>query len=413
MQRAINAGKEQTELLKNIAPDTALELVLSEARIGPSHTVSLLDSLGRILAETVVADRDYPPFDRAMMDGYAIRMADAGRRVSIVGEVAAGQPSSLSLEPGTCVAIMTGAACPAGTEAVEMKERVQREGDIVSLPADIKKDQHLVRKGEERKKGTIVLDRGTEITPIGIAALASVGQKQISVFPPPRLAVITTGRELVLNNAEPQPHTIRDSNGVMLAAQITQLGLPEPLVMHAEDTAESLASALRRISDADIILFTGGVSMGRYDLVPDAVRDYGATTIFHRVTQKPGKPLLFAKTDRALIFGLPGNPLSTHFCFHRYVAAVIKKGMGKSPTRFSGRARLTEDLTVESDRTLFLQGRVERNGDELQLFPRSGRGFADFFSATDCTVYMRFPPGRHHLSVNAEVDFEWLDGYPK
>jgi molybdopterin molybdotransferase len=227
------------------------------------------------------------------------------------------------------------------------------------------------------------------------------------------LAVITTGRELVSQNAEPQPHTIRDSNGVMLAAQIRQLGLPDPLVMHAQDTNESLASVLKRACEADIILFTGGVSMGRYDLVPDAVRDFGATAIFHKVTQKPGKPLLFAKTDRALIFGLPGNPLSTHLCFHRYVAAAIKKIMGKSPARCTHLARLTRNFAVESNRTLFLQGRVERDGDAWRLSPRSGRGSADFFSATDCTVYLRLPPGRHEFSANAEMVFEWMDGYPE
>jgi molybdopterin molybdotransferase len=404
---------EPLELLKNIDPDTALELVLSEARLGATETVSLSDSLNRVLAETVVADRDYPPFDRAMMDGYAVRIADTGRRVSIVGEVAAGQPSSLLVEPGTCVAIMTGAACPAGTEAVEKKERGQREGNSVLLPADIENNQHVVRKGQERQKGTVVLDKGMEITSLAIAAFASVGRKQISVIAAPRLAVITTGRELVLDDAEPQAYTIRDSNGVMLAAQIRQLGLPEPFVMHAEDTAESLASALERASEADLILFTGGVSKGRYDLVPDAVRDYGATVVFHKVTQKPGKPLLFAKTNRTLIFGLPGNPMSTHCCFHRYVAAAIKKIMGKSHTRCTDRARLASDLTLQSNRTLFHQGRVERDGDSWRLSPRTGRGSADFFSATDCTVYLRFPPGRHHLPAGTEVAFEWMDGYPR
>lgn len=400
-------------MLKKIDPDTALEHVLSETRIGPTETVLLPDSLNRVVAETVIADRDYPPFDRAMMDGYAVRIADAGKRVSIVGEIAAGQPSSLSVEPGTCVAIMTGAACPPGTDAVEMKERVQVEGNCVWLPADIKSDQHVVRKGEERKKEAVVLDTGADITPIAIAAMASVGRKRISVVAPPRLAIITTGRELVFDDAEPQPYTIRDSNGVMLAAQTRQLGLPEPLVMHAEDTTESLATALERASEADIILFTGGVSMGRYDLVPDAISNYGATTIFHKVTQKPGKPLLFAKTERTLIFGLPGNPLSTHFCFHRYVAAVIKKRMGKSPSRNSERARLKKEIAVGSNRTLFVQGRVERDGDSWLLSPRSGLGSADFFSAIDCTAYLRLPPGRHHLLKGAEVTFEWTDGYPE
>lgn len=400
-------------MLKNIDPDTALELVLSEAQLGASELVSLSNSLDRVLAETVVADRDYPPFDRAMMDGYAVRTADAGKRVSVVGEVAAGQPSSITVEPGTCVAIMTGAACPAGTDAVEMRERVRCESDTVSLPANIKPNQHIVRKGEERKKGAVVLESGVEITPLAVAALASVGRKQISVIEAPRVAVITTGRELISDDAEPQSHTIRDSNGVMLSAQLKHLGFHEILVLHAKDTIDSLASVLERASNADVIIFTGGVSMGRYDLVPDAIRDFGATTIFHKVTQKPGKPLLFAKIDRKLIFGLPGNPLSTHFCFHRYVAAVIKKIMGKAPVRYPNHARLSGDLVVESERTLFLLGRVERDGDLWKLSPRVGRGSADFFSATDCTVYVKFPPGHHHLSTGAEVVFEWMDGYPK
>jgi molybdopterin molybdotransferase len=400
------------KLLRNIDPDQALELVLAEAHRGKTTHVALMDSLQHVLAETVLADRDYPPFDKAMMDGYAIQMADVGKTVALAGEIAAGQASSLTVEPGTCIAIMTGAACPPGTQAVIEKERVRLEGNRVVLPGDIEIGQHIDRKGKELGKGHPALKEGTEITPLAIAILASVGQRRVPIVEPPRLAVITTGLELVSGDAEPEGNTIRDSNGAMLAAQIRQLGLDAPLLLHALDTPESLALTLKQASQADIIVFSGGVSMGRYDLVPQALSDYGATIVFHRVAQKPGKPLLFAKTDNQLTFGLPGNPLGTYLCFHRYVAVAIRKMMGKPTARSLNRAKLTTDLDIESNRTIFLQGRVNNVNESWRLTPRVKKGSANLFSAIDNRVYVRLPPGNHHLHAETEVTFEWADGQP-
>lgn len=395
-------------MLTQIDPDQALELVLSESRYRKVEPLELADALDLVLAEDIYSDRDYPPFDRAMMDGYAIRMADIGKAVRLIGEVAAGEASSTSVQAGTCVSIMTGAACPNGTEAVVKREVVRVEGQEVLLPKNIKKSQFMVLQGKECVKGGLAVAQGTLVTPLVIGILSSIGQLKVKVFTPPRVAVITTGRELISVNETPGLVTIRNSNGPMLRAQMRRLGLDDPLLLHAMDTPESLASCLKRSIEADIIVLTGGVSMGRYDLVPRAVMDIGAKPIFHKVTQKPGKPLLFAKMEEKLFFGLPGHPLSSHFCFHRYVASSVRKVMGKRVGVTLHYASLTTELEVASDRTVFLQGCAEHDGQGWVLTPMVGQGSADLFSVAESNAYFRLPEGQHYLSEGADVEFELI-----
>ncbi len=399
-------------MLKMIEPDQALDLVLVNAARRPSSEVRIEDAPGLILAQNVRADRDFPPFPRAMMDGYAARVADGGRTVNVAGEVAAGQTPSVEVTDGACVSIMTGAACPNGTEVVVPVEKTSVDGQGVALPADLKRGKHIAPRGSECPAGSVVMEVGHPLTSLTVAVLAAVGRQRIQAYDLPHMAIISTGSELCPAGQKPGKFQIRDSNGAMLAAQAWCAGLKRPLVLHADDNHESIAAALKQAEEADIVLLSGGVSMGRYDLVPAALKDHGVSFIFHKVTQKPGKPLLFGKQGERLFFGLPGNPLSSHFCFHRYVAPAARKMAGRLAEEPFVPAALTRPLTVKGSRTLFLLGRARTHGDRLEVQPLTGKGSADLFSGQLANGYFRLEPGEQDLRPGDEVPFQFM-GSPR
>lgn len=260
------------------------------------------------------ADRREPPFDRAMMDGYAVRLADAGseQAVEIAGQLVAGQTASARLMPGSCIEIMTGAACPEGTEAVVPKEHVVREAQSARFLGELRFQQHMALRGSECRGGSVVLRAGDRITPLAVGVLASVGLREVRIVPAPTLGILTTGGELIGSGQLPGSVQIRDSNGPMLAAMAIAGGLVPARMLHAGDDIGAIVAALEAMQDCELVVLTGGVSMGRYDLVPESFRQIGAERLFHKVSQKPGKPLLFARRGRQLFFGLPGNPLAAH-----------------------------------------------------------------------------------------------------
>lgn len=392
-------------MLKMIDPDTALRLVLEHTPPGQTERRPVSGSLGRVLAQRVAADRDYPPFDRAMMDGFAVRPADRGQWVEVLGEVAAGGQFPGELAPGTCVAIMTGAPCPRGTGAVVPVERARREGGRVLLPAQVDEGQHIVPRGRECARGREVAGEGTVISPLVSATLATVGAHQVQVWAEPSVAVVVTGDEVVDAAQSPGPAQIRNSNGPMLAAAIEGLGLPSPRQLHARDERASLARALRQ-ADADVVLLSGGVSAGRYDLVPAAVDEVGARAVFHKVTQKPGKPLLFAVGNGRLYFGLPGNPLSSYFCFQRYVAAALRRMMGL-PQAEQQLGVLASALEVSCERTLFLPARVRGDSGRWMVSPLIV-GSANLFACAEARAFVRLPPGEHRLAPEQTVELHWM-----
>jgi molybdenum cofactor synthesis domain-containing protein len=397
-----------------IPPDEALRMVLQTAQPAAPRPVPLLDAVGLRLAEDVRADRDYPPFDRAMMDGYAVRLADAGSEpaVEIAGQLVAGQTASARLMPGTCIEIMTGAACPEGTEAVVPKEHVVREGQSARFLGELRFQQHMALRGSECRGGSVVLRAGDRITPLAVGVLASVGLREVRIVPAPTLGILTTGGELIGSGQLPGSVQIRDSNGPMLAAMAIAGGLVPARMLHAGDDIGAIVAALEAMQDCDLVVLTGGVSMGRYDLVPESFRQIGAERLFHKVSQKPGKPLLFARRGRQLFFGLPGNPLAAHLCFHRYVSAAIRRWCGQrvdAPERRMG--RLLEPVRPGGSRTWFLLGRAERAGDaerEWSLQPLPGCSSADLFGTSQANCYLEVPPGDQPLSAGQTLAFEWL-----
>jgi molybdopterin molybdotransferase len=397
-----------------ITPDEALHLVVEAVCPLGARDVPLLEACGLQLAQSVEADRDYPPFDRAMMDGYAVRTADAGRRVLVTGEIPAGEYVRREVVEGSCQEIMTGAPCPPGTEAVVPKEDVRRSGDEAALPRHISHGQHIAPQGSECPAGQAVLRPGETVTPMAVAVMASFGIRSIRVTPRPSLGVITTGGELTQSGHDPAPGQIRDSNGPMLVAMAVDMALDEPPHLHAEDTTEAILDSLRKVGSRNIVLLTGGVSVGSYDLVPEAVAALGAEVVFHKVTQKPGKPLMVAKRDEQILFGLPGNPLAVHFCFNRYVAAAIRKMEGKPPAADAIRGRLAGPVEPKDSRTYFVTARAERtdDADTWQVHPMPGVTSADMFASAGANCYVEVPCGGRQLRPGETVTFTWIGNAP-
>ena len=398
-----------------IDPDIALRLVLKSAVRFPPERVPLANACGLQLAEEVHADRDYPPFPRAMMDGYAVRTADAGRTVEVVGEVAAGQSVETKVVDGECLEIMTGAPCPAGTEAVVQKEHVRRNATRVDLPPNITAGGHIAPQGSECPTGKLVLGAGDTITPLATAVLASLGRTAVLVTRRPSLAVITTGSELIPPDQDPAPGQIRDSNGPMLAAMVRDMGIRRVPHLHVADCRRQIEQTLADVTDYDIVLFSGGVSVGNYDLVPEMLRTLGAELVFHKVTQKPGKPLLLAKKASQLLFGLPGNPLACHFCFQRYVASMIRLMEGKPPLPSALLGRLESPIQPKAGRTFFVPAKAQYDSEteaDWNVHPLRGVSSADVFASCHANCYVEVPPGQTPVKAGTTLRFTWIGSAP-
>ncbi len=387
-------------------PDRALELVLEHTPQGRVEPRPVAQALGLWLAEDVAAGAPQPPFGRALMDGFAVCVEDGGRAVEVVDEAAAGRSAQAEVRAGVAVSIMTGAPLPVGTEAVVRLEDVEWQGERLRLPEGLSSGQHLQPAGALCRAGEVVLSAGTEMTPLALAAAISCGRSSVRVRQPPALAVVSTGDELSAAGEPLGAAQIHDSNGPMMAAMARAMGVASPTVLHGPDQPERLARVIEQAADADMLVLSGGVSMSRFDLVPEVLQGLGARIVFHRVRQRPGKPLLFAVRGSQLVFGLPGTPLGTHFGFSRYVATSIRHWLGAPPRPARLRGRLVGPLEARCKRTLFRLVRVEGSAEGYLIDPLRWRGSSDTVGPMRANAYCRFEPGRYELGAGTELDFE-------
>ena len=325
-----------------------------------TERVALRAALGRVLAEDIAADRDFPATDRSAMDGYAVRAADANPNVGLklVGEQRAGEPRrGEPLQPGEACRIYTGAVIPPGADAVLMVERAEVQGETILVGEDVGIGDHIRRQGEERRLGDAVLHNGHPIRPAEIAALASVGCAEIPVQRKPRVAVVSTGDEIVEPHERPQPHQVRNSNGHTLMAQLDATGYEARYLGIARDDRAALRTALDqalRKEPFDVLLLTGGVSVGAYDLVAEALGGAGMERWFHGVQVKPGKPVLAGRCGETVVFGLPGNPVSTFAGFRLFVLPALCRLAGRSIWRPQEvQATLDEELRCRAGRRTY------------------------------------------------------------
>lgn len=377
----------------------ALAVVLRHCRpLAPRPTPP---TVRRVLAEDVASDLDMPPYDKSMMDGYAVRAADVAggtRELAVIEEITAGRTPTKTVGEGQAARIMTGAPMPPGADAVVMVERCEAVGEAaVRVPGPVAAGQNVQPRARELRRGETVLTAGTELRAQECGLLAIVGRPSVLAYPTPRVAVLATGDELVEPDQTPGPGQIRNSNGPMLLAQVATAGCePRPLGI-ARDNVEHLRRLIADGLTADVLLLSGGVSAGKLDLVPDVLREAGVEAHFHKVRMKPGKPLLFGTRGETLVFGLPGNPVSSFVCFELFVRPVLRRlrGLPAQPPAFVP-LPLAEDFRYATDRPTYHPARIEPAAVGEQVRPVPWHGSPDLRSLTAANALMLFAAGDHN-----------------
>jgi molybdopterin molybdotransferase len=362
---------------------------------------------GRILAQPILADRDMPAFPRSTRDGFAVRAAEAHKWLPVAGTIRAGQPPATPLPPSSAWEIMTGAAVPSGADAVAMLEHIEHDGNKIRLTKDRKLDagENIVPAAAEGRTGDELLPAGTPLTPSQIAAAATCGYAHLDVFARPRVAILTTGDELVSVDATPLPGQIRNSNASMLAALVAQTGGDPQILPAARDNTGAIESALRTALAADMLLISGGVSAGKFDLVEPVLASMGAKFHFTGVRIQPGKPLVFGEIPRSgllpaaqtPLFGLPGNPISSAATFLLFASAVLRAlaGMRYAAPHFSA-AQLSRDAKGKPNLTRFIPAAVAidpLSGKLPQVAPVQWQGSGDLAAFARANCFIVVPEG--------------------
>lgn len=380
----------------------AIQIVQQQTRSLESEKVALPDALGRVLAQDIVADTDLPPFDRAQMDGYAVRAAEttnAPVSLRIAGESAAGKGWHHRLEEGHAVRIMTGAPVPEGADSVQQVELTHelKDGTVVELLEPVETGRSIVKRGAEIKAGELVLRPGLTINAPMMAVLAAFGYAQVEVARRPRVAVLATGSELVSIDEQPGQDQIRDSNNYSISAYAESAGAVVQRFPLTRDETSLLTRQLAEAADNfDVVVTSGGVSMGVYDVTKNALKELGAEIFFERVALRPGKPIVFGRLQSgALVFGLPGNPVSVSVTFNLFTRTALLAMQGANePVLKQETAVLARDVRGTMDRESYLPAQLTTNDDgELIAFPLKWGGSSDFVSFALTTALVIIPAG--------------------
>lgn len=380
-----------------LSMDDAVECVLTatmerhRTRPEPHVVLPLWDAHGHVLAVSALADRDTPPFDRSAMDGFAFRFADPrDAPLTVIGEAPAGAVFSRVVGPGEAVAIMTGAPVPEGADTVVMIEQCQVDGDRVLITGAVQRGRHIARRGEDVLAGDIAVRAGSAIQGPVVGVLAGVGATKVTVHRPPRVTVMATGDELVEHDTVPAPHQIREGNRQTVMAMLRALRAATVDGGIVADTEEALRDAVRAAASSDIIVLSGGVSKGKYDLVRPVLDELGMETLFHGVRAKPGKPVLFGRLGGSLVLGLPGNPVSTYVMAVLLLLPAVRALAGlEQPRTRTLSARLRGGLPATGSRTTYHPAVLSQGSDGIaEVYPVTWRGSGDLtgYSASNCII---------------------------
>jgi molybdopterin molybdotransferase len=395
------------------------EILSAFAPVG-NETVSLLDGLGRFLAEPIVAGLALPPFDNSAMDGYALCASDVGgaRADSVIelpvrGESRAGGEPPPALTEGSVMRIFTGAQLPAGADAVELQEKVERVGNNVRFATSLAPYANVRRRGSDVAPGERVLLAQSELGPGEIALLASLEQRSLRVFRRPRVAIVCTGDELRDLDEPARPGSIINSNAYALTAQVLAAGGEPVLLAKARDTREDVARAVREALVADVVVLSGGVSVGDYDCVRDGLADAGITLDFWSVRMKPGKPVSFARHGRVPVLGLPGNPVSAWVTFELFVRPGLRTMLGDpSPHRPRVQVVLATGIKRSAGRTEFARARLTRREGELLAEPLARQSSGALSSMVGVDALLEIPADCSELSPGTLLNALLLRGFP-
>jgi molybdopterin molybdotransferase len=395
----------------------ARDQILSKIKVKGVEKVSLDQALGRVLSEDVISQINNPPLDNSAMDGYALVAADIQSATSenpvklqVIEEIAAGYEAKNILNSGQAMRIMTGAPIPKGANAVLMQEDTEKDGNSI-LCMDKADDQENIRNaGEDVKIGETVLKKGTTLSPAHIGMLAVIGRSQISVSQRPTVAIISTGDEILELDETPAGPQIFNSNGHMLAAQIKSAGGIPIYLGIAKDTEEDLMEKFTWALKADIVVSSGGVSVGDYDLVKSSLKKMGQEMLFWKVAMKPGKPLAFGRIGEIPIFGLPGNPVSSFVSFEQFLRPSLKKVLGCSDlTHKMVKAKLTRTIHKKPGRLHFLSSIVSWADGEYTVTPACEQGSGILKSAANSNGLLIFPLEAAEIQQGQEVAVQLLE----
>jgi molybdopterin molybdotransferase len=350
--------------------------VMAEIAAGAAEIVALSEVQGRVLREDAIATYDLPPADNSAMDGYAVRAVEVPARLPVSGDIPAGHPSAHPLQPGTAMRIMTGAFVPDGADTVIQVELTDGGTDFVTISKALPIGTNIRLRGNDMRAGEVVLRAGTRIGPAEIAVLAAVQKTKVSVGRRPTVAILSTGDELVDAHDALAPGQIVNSNGPLLAALVRDAGaIPRELGI-VRDTRAAIIAALESALESDFVISSGGVSVGAFDFVKEALEAIGAETKFWRVAMKPGKPVVLSKWRDRVIFGLPGNPVSCFVSFHLFVRPALRKYAGEEGRLFASpvEMRVTAPLRAAADRRVYVRVQVEVVDGELVARPLTAQG---------------------------------------
>jgi molybdopterin molybdotransferase len=400
-----------------IPVEEALEIVLRETPVLPAEEIALEDAPGRVLAGDIRSDIDMPPFDRAAMDGYAVRAADVvspPATLTVTGEVAAGIWPGREVGPGEAVRIMTGAPVPRGATAVQQveKTRAPAERQSVEILAAVEDGANIAPRGCEVRKGDVVLEQGRVITPAALAVLAATGHVRVRVGRRPRVAVLVTGDEIVDVATVPGPGQIRNSNGPAVVAQARRAGADVRELGVAPDRRPETVEALREGLAADVVVVSGGVSAGDYDLVEPALQELGVTLLFTKVAIKPGAPLVFGRRDRTLVFGLPGNPVSAQVTFGLFVRAALLRMQGARVVSWPRvEVELLEAVQNRSGRRAHLPARVRFEAGRIVARAVRSMGSGDLVAHSRANGLVVLDAERTKAEAGEIAEAILLDGF--
>jgi molybdopterin molybdotransferase len=400
--------------------ERGLEIVMSVAKSKDrpdrmsAEPVPLAESIHRIIREDVLADADSPRFDKAIRDGFAVRFEDAAQVpsvLSIVGESRAGAGSHVTVQRGQCCEIMTGAPLPAGANAVVMVENTERiSSDSVRILKSVRENEGLLRQGAEAKKGERILQSGRKIGLADVGLLAGAGKSTVAVSRKPRVAVIATGDELVEVHESPKPDQIRNSNTYTICAQVSEAG-GEPVVLGiARDNLNDLRALLQRGLEHDILIVSGGVSMGKYDLVEQVFVELGVEILFDKIAMKPGKPTVFGHAGLTYVFGLPGNPLSTIVSFHMFVRPLILfllKAADTAPKVLD--ARLEAPAKCDPERAALVPALVRFDAGQYWIHTAPWKGSSDLVGLAHANALLMIPSRAGTLQAGETAQFLFME----
>ncbi len=394
--------------------DAALRAVLKQTRRQPAGKIPLGESVGCVLAREMKADRNLPPFHRSTMDGYAVRATEVRQSrttLMVQGTIRPGVASRAHLKAGHCMKIMTGAPLPPGADAVVMVEDSEIAGrGRVLLREPIEKWENVARQGEDIRKGRVVLRRGTVINTAANGLLATIGAVSVPVYRPPGVAVLITGEEVVPPGATPRPSEIRDSNSAIIASRLKELPVTLDLLGTSPDNPRALKWLIQQGLKREVVLISGGVSMGDYDYVPEVLKKLHVRIIVHRVAIKPGRPFLFARGPKGQYgFGLPGTPGSVLVCMEEFVMPALRKMLGyEACVPRVWRAVLMAPYSKPGDRMHFALARLWWRQERLYATPVASHGSGDLVSATRANGVILVPRRTRKLARSRLVRAHFL-----